>query len=108
MQPPEGAQAPEAFDGGRAQPETPEERLARQLRKRWNAVLYIRRTFEYQVYRWALSQGLAAPMREPDPEELPPISKRDWEKGIQNWRHALRQIQGGTEDLLFLRTLLTA
>ena len=108
MQSLEGARAPEAFEGGRTRLEIPEVRLARQLRKRRNAVLYIRRTGEYRAYLWALSQGLAAPMRGPDPEQLPPISKRDWETGIQNWRHALRQIQRDTEDLLFLKMLLTA
>ena len=108
MQPPEGAQAPEAFDGGRAQPETPEERLARQLRKRRNAVLYIRRTGEYRAYLWALSWNLVAPLREPDPEELPLIPKRRWERGIQDWRNALKEIERDTQQLVFMRMLLTA
>ena len=78
---------------------------ARRLRKRRAAVYHIQRTPAYRAYRWALLWGLAAPLREPDPEELPPIPKRDWERGIQDWRRALRDIEMDAQHVFLMRSV---
>ena len=81
--------------------------IMRQLRKRRAAVQHIQSTAEYRAYLWALSQGLVAPLRGPDPEELPLIPKRVWERGIQDRRFALKEIERDTQQLVFMRMLPT-
>ena len=70
------------------------------LRKRRNAVAFIKTTREYHVYQLAVAMHLARPCLEPDPAALPPIPKRSWEKSIQAWRNVLHAIDARWGDLV--------
>ena len=72
----------------------------RRLRKRRNAVAFIKTTREYDVYQLAVAMHLARPCLEPDPAALPPIPKRSWEKSIQAWRNVLHAIDARWGDLV--------
>ena len=72
----------------------------RRLRKRRNAVAFIKGTREYDVYQKALAMRLALRCLEPDPEALPPIPKKKWERSIQAWRGVLQAIDARWGDLV--------
>ena len=72
----------------------------RRLRHRRNSVAFVKGTREYEVYQKALAMHLARPCLEPDPEALPPIRKRTWEKSIQAWRGVLQAIDARWGDLV--------
>ena len=78
----------------------PENSPRTKRRKRLNTVMAIIRTPEY-IY-WSASQWLRSPTvpnellrtcgAMPDPSDLL-IGKRRWERGIQTWRQALKDLQ---------------
>ena len=74
--------------------------LEKRLRHSRNSVAFVKGTREYEVYQKALAMHLARPCLEPDPEALPPIPKRTWEKSIQAWRGVLRAIDARWGELV--------
>ncbi len=73
--------------------ETSEEALARQRRKRWNAVRFIKSLPSYQTW---CDHGFDDSLM-PDPEDTR-MSKREWETAVQLWRFKL----GSFHDTWFL------
>ena len=66
---------------------TPEEKR----RRRGNAIAFIKRTEEYsQALIYCSRDGRGAP-EPPDPNDLS-VSKRAWERGVQQWRREIRQV----------------
>ena len=62
------------------------------VKKRVNAVCFIRSTAEFQRYQEQLQDGLVTIIAEPDPTDLT-VSKRLWEKKVQQWRQELAELE---------------
>ena len=68
--------------------------MSLQVQKRIRAVEAIRGLHAHALYLRSVSDGLCAPVYEPDPEDLEHFSKRAWEGAVQSWR---RGIEAGAQ-----------
>lgn len=73
--------------------EVSEEDRQRRLQKRWNGVNAVRNSPDYKYLAGLWDQGnmVAPPASKHDPADEK-VSKRTWEKGMEQWRHEVRDL----------------
>ena len=62
------------------------------VKRRVNAVCFMRSTAEFQRYQEQLQDGLVTRIAEPDPTDFT-VSKRQWERQVQHWRTELVELE---------------